>query len=132
MMKHLLIVSAASLTSCFNKEKKMIYEVKSKDTNQKAILAISSAEWNVGDAYHVYILSEDESIEGNDYGIVFTANEWDNVLPRDSSKIKLKWLHGDTLMVSFNRKLRIYNQVIRTRDNIIVYDDIARFKKGNK
>jgi hypothetical protein len=123
-MKHITLLLVFLLTSCFQPEREVIYEVKNIATKQKAILTLTPAEFNVGDIYHVYILFEKETIKGNDYGIVFSANNWDNALPRDTSKIKMKWLTEDTLKISYNSKLRIYNQVIKTRDNVIIYEEM--------
>jgi len=36
----------------------------------------------------------------------------------------MKWLTEDTLKISYNSKLRIYNQVIKTRDNVIIYEEM--------
>lgn len=130
-MKLLLIVPILILNSCFQKTNEAIYEIKNKTTDkkigaeQKAILAVAPAEWNVDDSYHVYILFDNEAIEGNGYGIVFSANDWDNVLPRDDSKIKLTWISDDTLKISYDKRLRILNQVIKTRDNVIVYEEMS-------
>ena len=126
-MKLILLLSILFLASCHQESNEVIYEIKNESLytsgmRQKAVLAIEPAELNVGDGYHVYVLPEEESINGNDYGIVFTANNWDNALPRDSSDIKLKWLSRDTLKITYHKKLRILNQVIRTRDNVIVYE----------
>lgn len=124
----LLLALISPLNSCLIKKREVVYEVKKLKTNdypfvkQKALLVISPASLNVGDIYHVYLLPENEGIKGNEYGIVFTANDWDNVLPRDSSKIKLSWTSGDTLKIAFDKKLRILNQVIKTRENTIIYD----------
>lgn len=128
----LLLVLILPLNSCLIDKREVVYEVKNLKTNdhlnvkQKALLVISPASLNAGDVYHVYLLNENESIKGNDYGIVFTANEWDNLLPRDSTKIKLFWVSEDTLKIAFDKKLRILNQVIKTRDNTIVYKAFSK------
>lgn len=126
-MKLFLLLSILFLASCHQESIEVIYEIKNENLHpsgmrQKAVLAVDPAELNVGDGYQVYVLPEKESIKGNDYGIVFSANNWDNGLPRDSSDIKLKWLSRDTLKITYHKKLRILNQVIRTRDNVIEYE----------
>ena len=123
-IKGFVMVSFLLMTSCFHQDNEIIYEVKNIRTKQKAILSLTPAELNIGDIYHVFILFDNEDLKTNDYGIVFSVNDWDNVLPRDTSKIKINWLLGDTIKISYDRKLRIYNQVIKTRDNVIVYEPI--------
>ena len=109
--------------SCSQRTNKTLYEVKNPTTNQRAVLTILSPELNVGERYYVYILVDNEPVKGNNYGIVFSANMFDTVLPKDTSKIKMKWLSGDTLKINYDKSLKIHHQVIKTRDNVVVYEE---------
>jgi hypothetical protein len=130
-VRYITIPLAFFLISCFQQDNEVIFEVPNIATKQKAILTLVPAEFNVGDIYHVYILFDNERVKGNDYGIVFSVNDWDNVLPRDTSEIKMKWLTKDTLKISYNSKLKVYNQVIKTRDNVIIYEEMNDLIKKN-
>lgn len=134
-MKFIIIIPVLVLVSCLSRNAETIYEIKNNntkgiDSKQKAVLALSPGAWNVGDEYLVYIISDNDEIRNNDYGIVFAANNRDSVLPRDSSKIKLKWISSSTLKIIFDKRLRILKQVIRTRDNVIVYEEIDSLKQS--
>ena len=115
------------MTSCTSMNNEIIYQVENNDKTQKAILSVCPGSFNVGDSYRVFILYSNENLD--DYGIVFIANDWDNVLPRDTSKIKLNWIDSKTLKINFDKKLRIIDQRIKTRDNVIVYGNIENKEK---
>jgi hypothetical protein len=126
-MKYFVWLPVLFLTSCFQENTKVIYEIKNESIHpsgmkQKAVLSILPGEWNVGDRCYVHILSDKEDVNGNDYGMVFAVNNYDSALPRDSSKIRVKWLSDNTLKITYDKKLKILHQVIKTRDNVIVYE----------
>lgn len=124
----LTLLGCLNIVSCITEnhsQNNIIYERQDYEGIRNAILFIKSGGATVGDSYQISILPYQNKLSNSDAGNIFICDSPNLGLTSDTSMIKLNWISYDTLQITYNKKLRVFKAVAKTKDTIVIYDTIS-------
>lgn len=89
--------------------------------SRKAVLFLVQAHATVADSYQVSITDATESPEDGDRGNVFIVDGDHGSVSLDSTAIDLRWRGGDTLQITYDRRLRTFAMNDLVDGVVVVY-----------
>jgi len=89
--------------------------------SRKAVLFLVQAHTTVADSYQVSIMDATESPEDGDRGNVFIVDGDHGSVSLDSTAIDLRWRGGDTLQITYDRRLRTFAMNDLVDGVVVVY-----------
>jgi len=89
--------------------------------NNKAVLFIKYAGATSDNSINLSIISNHDKIKDKQTGNIFIADSDHGSTTIDSSCTTFKWVSSDTLIVTYDSRLRIFNQQTRFEYFVIKY-----------
>jgi len=86
----------------------MVREVSNTGASRKAVLFLVQAHATVADSYQVSVMDATASLEDGDRGNVFIVDGDHGRRVLDSTAIDLRWRGRDTLLITYDRRLRTF------------------------
>lgn len=90
--------------------------------NHKAVLFVKPGNATTDNSIHLSITDRDDKIKDSQTGNVFVADSDYGKAKIDSKCVTLKWKSNDTLIVSYDSKLRIFNQQTIMKGLVVTYE----------
>ncbi len=113
-----LFVSACAIDSTNNVVLKQAY---SSGKSKVATLFLKEVGATSDNSLQVSVAPANQKLGKEEVGNAFTADSGHNEATQDSSSVNMLWLSGDTLLIEYDKKLRVFTQNHKVGNTIIIY-----------
>jgi hypothetical protein len=92
------------------------------DESKQAILFMNLGNATLDQSIHVSLMDCKDNINPDQPGNIFVADSDHNITKIDSACVNIKWLSLDTLRITYDSKLRVFNNQTKFENVVIVYE----------
>lgn len=88
----------------------------------KAVLFVKPGNATTDNSIHLSIIDSKDKLKDSQTGNVFVADSDYGKATIDSQSVTLKWKSNDTLIVSYDSRLRFFNQQTSKKELVVIYE----------